>query len=52
VTGPVGKVKGKGEAMPVRIYTGPECSIRLRFLYFLTISNKAFKVVSPNHWPL
>jgi hypothetical protein len=45
------KGKGNGKAMPVQDYTGPESSKRVRFLDFITISNKCFKFVIRKHRP-
>jgi len=36
--------------MHVEAYTGPDCSMSVRFLVFITIKNEGFDVESPKHW--
>jgi len=45
-------VKGKGKAIPLQAWTGPEDSKRLRILDFKTVAaQEGGKVVSPTHRP-
>jgi len=43
-------IKGKGKAIPLQAWTGPEGSMRLRHPDFK--AHKVGKVVSPTHPPL
>jgi len=43
--------KVKGRAIPLRAWTGPEGSRRLRLPDFKTIGNEGGKVVNPMHRP-
>jgi hypothetical protein len=43
--------KGKGKAIPLQAWTGPEVSRRIRLLDFKTMAHEGGKVVSPMHWP-
>ena len=43
--------KGKGKAVPLQAWTGPECSWQLRFPYFVRTAQDGGKVVSLTHWP-
>jgi len=42
--------KGRGKAIPLQAWTGPEGSRRMRLLDFKTVEHKGSKVVSPTHW--
>jgi hypothetical protein len=42
---------GKGKAIPLQAWTGPEGSKRLRLPDFKAIGTLRYKVVSPNHRP-
>ena len=44
-------LKGKGRAVPLQAWSGPEGSRRLRFLDFMTTAQDGVKVVSLTHWP-
>jgi hypothetical protein len=44
-------VKGKGKAVPLQAWSGPEGFRKLRFPDFLTASQVGCKVVSPKHRP-
>jgi hypothetical protein len=44
-------VKGKGKAVPLQAWSGPEGSRTLRFLHFLTAAQYGGKVVSLTHRP-
>jgi len=44
-----GKVKGKGKAVPLQAWTGPEGSRKLRFPDFMTTAQDGGKVVSLMH---
>jgi len=46
-----GRVKGKGKAVPLQAWSGPEGSRKLRFPDFMTMAQDAGKVVSLTHWP-
>jgi len=43
--------KGKGKAVPLQTWTGPEGSKKLRFPDFMTTTHEGGKVVSPTHRP-
>jgi hypothetical protein len=43
--------KGKGKAVPLQAWVGPEDSRKLRFLDFLTTAQDGGKVVSLTHRP-
>ena len=43
--------KGKGKAVPLQAWSGPECSRTLRFPYFMTTAQDGGKVVSLMHRP-
>ena len=43
--------KGKGKAVPLQAWSGPEGSTKLRFPDFMTTAQKGGKVVSPTHRP-
>jgi hypothetical protein len=45
-------VKGKGKAVPLQAWTGPEGSRKLRLLDFVTTAQDGDKVVSLTHRPL
>ena len=42
-------VKGKGKAVPLQTWSGPEGSRKLRFPDFMTTAQDGGKVVSPTH---
>ena len=42
---------GKGKAVPLQAYSGPEGSRKLRFPDFMTTAQDGGKVVSLRHWP-
>ena len=44
-----GKVKGK--AVPLQLWSGPECTRKLRFPYYMTTAQDGGKVVSLTHRP-
>jgi len=44
--------KGKGKAVPLQAWTGPEGSRNLRFLDYVTTEQDGGKVVSLTHRPL
>jgi hypothetical protein len=44
-------IKGKGKAISLQAWTGPEGSRRLRLPDFKTIAHEGGKVVNPMHWP-
>jgi hypothetical protein len=44
-------VKGKGKAVPLHAWSGPEGSRKLRFPDFMTTAQDGGKVVSPTHRP-
>jgi hypothetical protein len=44
-------VKGKGKAVPLQAWSGPEGSRKLRFSYFMTTAQDGDKVVSLTHRP-
>jgi len=44
-------VKGKGKAVPLQAWSGPEGSRKLRFPDFMTMAQDGGKVVSPTHRP-
>jgi hypothetical protein len=46
-----GKRKGKGKAVSLQAWTGPEGSSKLRFLDFVTMSQDSGKVVILTHRP-
>jgi len=43
--------KGKGKAVPLRAWTGPEGSRKLRLPVFVTTAQDGGKIVSLRHWP-
>ena len=43
---------GKGKAIPLQAWTGPEGSRKLRLPDFVTTAQDGGKVVSLRHWPL
>ena len=43
--------KGKGKAVPLQAWSGPEGSRKLRFPDFMTTAQDGGKVVSPTHRP-
>ena len=45
------KVKGKGKAVPVQAWSGPEGSRKLRFPDYMTTEQDVGKVVSLTHRP-
>ena len=45
------KSKGKGKAVPLQAWSGPEGSRKLRFLDFITTAEGCGKVVSLTHRP-
>jgi hypothetical protein len=45
------KGKGKGKAVPLQAWSGPEGSRKLRFPEFLTMAQDGGKVVSLTHRP-
>jgi hypothetical protein len=45
------KVKGKGKAVLLEAWSGPEGSRKLRFPDFMTMAQNDGKVVSLTHWP-
>jgi len=45
------KSKGKGKAVPLQAWTGPEGSRKLRFPVFMTTAQDGGKVVSLTHRP-
>ena len=47
----LGKGKGKGKAVPLQAWSGPEGSRNLRFPDYMTTAQNAGKVVSPTHRP-
>jgi hypothetical protein len=47
-----GKDKGKGKAVPLQAWGGPEGSRKLRFPDFMTMAQDGDKVVSLTHRPL
>jgi len=46
-----GWVKGKGKAVPLQAWSGPEGSKKLTFPDFMTTAQDDGKVVSLIHWP-
>ena len=42
--------KGKGKAVPLQAWSGPEGSRKLRFPHFMTMAQEGGKVVSLTHW--
>jgi len=44
-------LKGKGKAVPLQAWSGPEGSRKLRFPDFMTTAQKGDKVVSLTHRP-
>jgi len=44
-------IKGKGKAVPLQAWSGPEGSRKLRFPDFMTSAQEAGKVVSLTHQP-
>ena len=47
----VNRVKGKGKAVPLQAWSGPEGSRKLRFLDFMTTAQDGGKIVSLTHRP-
>jgi hypothetical protein len=47
----VGEVKGKGKAVPLQAWSGPEVSRKLRFPDYMTKAQDDGKVVSLTHRP-
>jgi len=45
------KIKGKGKAVPLQAWSGPEGSRKLRFPDFMTTAQDGGKVVSLTHRP-
>jgi hypothetical protein len=45
------EIKGKGKAVLLQAWTGPEGSRKLRFPDFVTTAQDSGKVVSLTHWP-
>jgi len=45
-------IDGKGKAVPLQAWSGPEGSRNLRFPDYMTTELDGGKVVSPRHWPL
>jgi len=43
--------KGKGKAIPLQAWSGPEGSRKLRFLDYMTLAQGSGKVVSLTHRP-
>jgi hypothetical protein len=46
-----GHIKGKGKAVPLQAWGGPEGSRKLRFPGFMTTAKDGGKVVSVTQWP-
>ena len=44
-------IKGKGKAVPLQVWSGPEGSRKLRFPDFMTMAQDGGKVVSLTHRP-
>jgi len=44
-------VKGKGKAVLLQAWSGPEGSRKLRFPDFMTTAQDGGKVISLTHWP-
>jgi hypothetical protein len=42
----LGRKMGKGKAVPLEAWSGPEGSRKLRFLYYMTMAQDGGKVVS------
>ena len=51
VYGTMSKGKGKGKAVPLQAWSGPEGSRKLRFPDFMTMAQDSGKVVSLTHRP-
>jgi len=47
----ISQTLGKGKAIPLQAWTGPEGSRRLKLPYFMTIAHEGGKVVSPTRRP-
>jgi hypothetical protein len=47
--GRIYRVKGKGKAVPLQTWSGPEGSSKFRFPDFMTTAQDGGKVVSPKH---
>jgi hypothetical protein len=45
------EIKGKGKAVPLQAWSGPEGSMKLRFPDYMTMAQDGGKVVSLTHWP-
>ena len=43
--------KGKGKAVPLQAWSGPECSRKSRLPDFMTTAQDGGKIVSPTHRP-
>ena len=48
---PTSAGKGKGKAVPLQAWTGPEVSTKLRFPDYMTTAQNGGKVVSLTHRP-
>ena len=48
---PINNYKGKGKAVPLQAWSGPEVSRNLRFPNYMTKAQDGDKIVSPKHWP-
>jgi len=42
---------GKGKAVPLQAWSGPDGSRKLKFPDFITTAQDSGKVVNPTHWP-
>ena len=51
ITGTLHEVLGKGKAVPLQAWSGPEDSRKLRFPDFMTTAQGGGKVVNPTHRP-
>jgi hypothetical protein len=47
----VSPIQGKGKAVPLQAWSGPECSKMLSFQDFLKITQDGSKIVSLTHRP-
>ena len=45
------EVKGKGKAVPLQAWSGPEGSRKLRFLDYMTTAQDSDKFIRPTHRP-
>ena len=50
-TGSLLTAEGKGKAVPLQAWSGPEGSRKLRFPDYMTTAQDGGKVVSPTQWP-